>query len=121
MNKLLPLLLSFGMLFGGNAFAAQKATQQITITVVAQLGISTVSLPGMVIGQPYNAQIQVTGGIAPYTYSVDPSTVNPLPAGVTLNAATGVVSGTPTTLPASCTPNQACTIKVTFAVTDSTL
>ena len=124
MNKrLLSLIFALAFVFGiaTPTFAAnQSASQQITITVVAKLGINTLTLPGMVVGQAYNATISVTGGVAPYTFSVDAASVNPLPTGLTLNAATGVISGTTSALPASCTVGSPCSIKVTFDVTDST-
>lgn len=45
-----------------------------------------------VAAQPYTASVAVTGGTAPYTYSV----VGALPAGLSLNASTGAITGTPT-------------------------
>lgn len=41
----------------------------------------------------YSTQIAVTGGTAPYTYSVS---VGTLPTGLTLNTSTGIISGIPT-------------------------
>jgi hypothetical protein len=46
------------------------------------------------VGVPYNQPLLFTGGSGSYTYSVFSGV---LPAGLTLNAATGVISGTPTT------------------------
>ncbi len=44
------------------------------------------------VGVPFNSgTITVTGGTAPYTFSI----IGTLPAGLTLNTSTGVVSGTP--------------------------
>ncbi len=42
---------------------------------------------------PYGDVISATGGKTPYTFSI---TAGSLPAGITLNAATGLLSGTPT-------------------------
>ncbi|WP_415583667.1 putative Ig domain-containing protein, partial [Janthinobacterium lividum] len=39
----------------------------------------------------YSATLSATGGTAPYTFSVSSGT---LPAGLSLNGATGVLSGT---------------------------
>jgi uncharacterized repeat protein (TIGR01451 family) len=50
--------------------------------------------PGGEAGVSYSDQLTVTGGTSPYTWSV--STGTP-PPGVTLNASTGLLSGTPTT------------------------
>ncbi len=45
------------------------------------------------VGVPFNVPaMTVSGGIAPYTFSV----VGTLPAGLTLNAASGAITGTPT-------------------------
>ena len=46
-------------------------------------------------GTAVNAALAAHGGTAPYAYSV---TVGALPAGLSLNATTGVISGTPTTI-----------------------
>ena len=52
------------------------------------------SLPGGVVSVAYNASLTVTGGNAPYKWSVSSGA---LPAGLTLNKSSGAVSGTPMT------------------------
>ena len=52
------------------------------------------SLPAATAGAPYNQSVSATGGNGTYTFSVSAGT---LPAGLTLNAATGAITGTPTT------------------------
>jgi len=49
--------------------------------------------PGGEVGVAYSDQLTVTGGTSPFTWSVSAGT---LPPGVTLNASTGLLSGTPT-------------------------
>ncbi len=44
------------------------------------------------VNQVYNATININGGTSPYTFTANTA----LPAGLTLNARTGVISGTPT-------------------------
>jgi outer membrane protein OmpA-like peptidoglycan-associated protein len=51
-------------------------------------------LPSGTVGQSYSTTIQGTGGTTPYNWSV---LDGQLPGGLTLDAASGVVSGTPTT------------------------
>jgi hypothetical protein len=51
-------------------------------------------LPNATVGVPYAQTIVATGGALPYTWSV---VAGSLPAGVTLNAQSGILSGTPTT------------------------
>ena len=49
------------------------------------------TLPDATEGQPYSQALQATGGTAPYTWAVVSGS---LPAGLTLDPATGVISGT---------------------------
>jgi hypothetical protein len=62
-------------------------------TIVAALAITTTTLPGGSPSAAYTATLTATGGVLPYTWAI---TSGSLPAGLTLNAATGVISGTPT-------------------------
>ncbi|HTV50533.1 MAG TPA: putative Ig domain-containing protein, partial [Steroidobacteraceae bacterium] len=71
----------------------QSATLTLTLAVVSVVGITTGSLPGGVVGQAYSATLAANGGTTPYTWSVASGT---LPAGLSLNGSTGVISGTPT-------------------------
>lgn len=64
---------------------------------VVGVTIPKVALSG-VIGQPYNQTLTVSGGTAPYTWTI---VSGKLPAGLTLNTGSGAVSGTPTTLGAA--------------------
>lgn len=57
------------------------------------LSMVTSSLPGATVGVPYSATLQATGGSGTNDWSVSTGT---LPAGLSLNAATGLISGTPT-------------------------
>ena len=72
----------------------------VTINPPAPLAITTTSLPNGAFNMAYSTTINATGGIAPYTFSLDP-TSGPLPAGLSFtNDAVnnqGKISGTPTT------------------------
>jgi hypothetical protein len=69
-------------------------TQTYAMSVVPKLQVAAVH--GVAeLGVPFRAAPQATGGKHPYVWSVDASTQ--LPAGLTLDPATGVISGTPTT------------------------
>ena len=71
------------------------ATKQLSIAVnPAPLAIVTATLPNGTLQSTYNSTLQASGGTTPYTWSV---TVGALPTGLTLNAATGQISGVPTT------------------------
>ena len=74
----------------------------------AALTITTSSLPGGQVGTVYSTTLAASGGASPYSWSLTSGT---LPAGLTLNAATGTISGTPTA-----TANGTA---LTFMVTDS--
>jgi prepilin-type N-terminal cleavage/methylation domain-containing protein len=68
------------------------ATQQYTVTINAAPSITTASpLPNGFTGFAYSTTIAGSGGTAPYAWSA-----TSLPAGLTINASTGTISGTPT-------------------------
>lgn len=69
--------------------------------------ISTSSLPEGHIGTAYSAILSATGGNPPYTWSL---TSGALPSGLSLNGASGAITGTPI---------EAAHAKLTFSVTDS--
>ncbi|MDX6471471.1 MAG: hypothetical protein QOK22_287, partial [Gaiellaceae bacterium] len=70
--------------------------------------VSTASLPNATAASSYSQTLAATGGTGTYTWSV---TTGTLPSGLTLAAATGVISGTPTAAGAA---------TFTVAATDST-
>jgi len=55
------------------------------------LTIASASLPAGAVNQPYSASLTGSGGTPPYTWSVVPA----LPAGLTLDPATGAITGMP--------------------------
>jgi hypothetical protein len=81
-------------------FGAKSTNVAISVTGSApppppsSVTISTGSLPFGTQGIFYSQQLVATGGSRPYTWSV---TSGALPPGLTLNAGSGVISGTPTT------------------------
>lgn len=74
-----------------NGFFASRAYTVVTgapvITVTGSFGDATA-------GAPYNATVSVTGGAAPLRFSADGT----LPPGLSVDATTGAVTGTPTTV-----------------------
>src|SRR5205085_979499 len=58
------------------------------------LNVTTTSLPTGTVSTAYTATLQATGGTLPYSWSLTSGT---LPAGLSLNANTGAITGTPTT------------------------
>jgi subtilisin family serine protease len=81
------------------------AGANINIVAPATLGLQFPGVNGNV-GTPYSNLLTASGGIPPYTFSI-----SSLPAGLTLNATTGVISGTPTAVVSN--------LSVTATVTDS--
>jgi len=79
---------------------AQSGTQSFTVTInaPAPLSITTTSLPNGAYNTAYSATISATGGVAPYTFSLDAAS-SPLPAGLALTTSNnqGAISGMPTT------------------------
>jgi hypothetical protein len=64
-----------------------------SFTLPAAVVITTTTLPGATVGQTYSQFVAATGGVGTVTFSI---TSGALPAGLSLNAATGEISGTPT-------------------------
>ncbi len=73
---------------------AQTKSVPLSITITStQLSITTSTLATGTDGVAYSQNLQATGGTPAYTWSV---TSGSLPAGLTLTAGNGVISGTPT-------------------------
>ena len=88
---------------------AQTATVNLTLTITGPgLTITTTSLADGQVGVLYSQTLAASGGTGPYTWQL---TVGTLPSGLSLNASTGLISGTPISV-TSATP-------LTFKVTDS--
>ena len=83
-----PTAGGFGNSLGGgrDAFVAK-------VGPYADLVIVTASLQGAPPGVPYSQTLIAQGGLVPYTWSIASGS---LPTGLSLDGATGVISGTPT-------------------------
>jgi hypothetical protein len=73
-----------------NSMVNTDDSLQATPTPPIVVGCSTATAQ---TGTAYSSKVAVSGGVAPYTYSVISGV---LPAGLGLNSTTGVISGTPT-------------------------
>lgn len=98
-NPNYPGISSFTVMVTDAGTPPQTKTQALSLTIDGAAGgplsISTTSLPAGTVGVSYTGSITVKGGTPPFTYSVAPS-IGGLPAGLSLNTATGEISGTPT-------------------------
>ncbi|MCO5731487.1 putative Ig domain-containing protein [Rhizobium sp. SSA_523] len=93
--------------YSGDNSNAMAQSNAVTVTISAPsappppltpllLSPAGGGLEGGLVGKPYKAvNLSATGGSAPYRYSV---TAGALPAGLSLDASAGTISGTPTTL-----------------------
>jgi hypothetical protein len=78
-------------------WGACTRTQSYNLLVTGTCSTITVnptSLPAGALGTAYTQTVSATGGTTPYSYSI---ATGALPAGLTLNASMGELSGTPTT------------------------
>ncbi len=71
--------------FGNQSYTVNVGTNSLTVNPNA--------LPGGTQGSVYNQSVSVSGGTSPYTFAVISGA---LPNGLSLNAGTGAISGTPT-------------------------
>jgi hypothetical protein len=72
------------------------------------LTLTTTSLPAGTVAAAYSSLVAASGGVTPYTYSAAS-----LPSGLSINSATGAITGTPA-------QSSIGTASVTIKVTDST-
>ncbi|MEL4072713.1 putative Ig domain-containing protein [Ochrobactrum sp. GPK 3] len=80
-----------------NAFGTSSAST-VTVTVMAPtLFVSPASLPNASVTTSYSVTFSASGGMAPYSASL----TGVLPAGLTFDAATSTLSGTPTAIGSS--------------------
>ena len=123
----LSLNSSTGVISGIPTATAGGPAANITWVVTDSLGTSVSKAAALNVGPPpplaltvpplgghvnqaFNATLTATGGVPPYAFSVSAGT---LPAGLSLNSSTGVISGTPTVTVGGPAGN------VTFKVTDN--
>jgi hypothetical protein len=83
-----------------SALPPQKAVVTLSITIAPPppLAITTTALPQGVTATGYGATLQTTGGLAPITWTI---TNGQLPSGLSLNATTGAITGSPVRLETS--------------------
>jgi hypothetical protein len=85
---------TFTVMVSDQTNPAQSDTQGLSLTIAAApLVISTTSLPNAVLNGSYNQTLAATGGTLPFNWTVAAGT---LPTGLSLNASTGAITGTPT-------------------------
>lgn len=72
----------------GTSYGTNLSFSTLAPTIV----VNPVTVPGATVGVPYSQSFTGSGGTAPYTSALTSGT---LPVGVSLNPATGVLSGTP--------------------------
>lgn len=85
---------------GGTYPITIKATDTIgrsdsaiySIRIIGPLTVLTDALPCGIVGQPYTGALAADGGTSPYTWALTSGT---LPTGLSLDPATGNISGTP--------------------------
>jgi hypothetical protein len=74
--------------------ASKQALSSVLTVTIAPLPLAlSASIAPISVNVAYTQPVTVSGGIAPYTYSVKSGT---LPTGLVLNSSTGTISGTPT-------------------------
>ena len=78
---------------GGGYYTADSVLTPYVVAEQAPLSLSTSSLSAGTVGSSYQAILAANGGWGSDTWSVSSGS---LPAGLSLNSSTGVISGTPT-------------------------
>ena len=68
----------------------QSTQATLSLQIIGLLTITTTGLPQGTITQGYSASVSATGGVTPYTFAA-----TGLPGGLSINSATGAISGSP--------------------------
>jgi len=76
------------------AVGERSDTHTLTLRVVEGLKIAQVTAPAAEVGRPFRMELTATGGEGQGTWSLSGGTL--LPSGLSLDPATGVISGEPT-------------------------
>jgi len=88
---------------------SQTASVTLALTIApAPLVITTSSMPAGMVGQAYSATLAASGGTGPYAWMLTSGTLS---GGLTLDASSGAITGTPTA--------SASGVQLAFKVTDS--
>ena len=83
---------TFSPTFAVTDSGGQRITVPANLQIAAQLTITTARVPAARVGAPYRAPLASSGGVTPKRWRVAGGVV---PRGIKLDAATGVLSGTP--------------------------
>src|SRR6476661_2835569 len=75
---------------------SQTVEQSLNLTIEPPLMITTTSLPDASISSSYNEPVETVGGLGTLTFSIVLPGTGTLPSTLSLNTATGIISGTPT-------------------------
>ena len=81
--------------FKAKLITSALALQEFVVIPPPAVAIATTSVPAGVVKAAYRAPLAATGGIGPYKWVLVTGS-GKLPAGLTLNATTGVIAGKPT-------------------------
>jgi hypothetical protein len=88
---------SFSVTATDSAIPPQTAPASLSILIgnPLPLSVATTLLPEGLTGTPYSAPLRANGGVGPFTWVI---TSGILPAGISLNSETGIISGLPTAI-----------------------
>ncbi len=84
---------SITAVYGGDSNYDSSTSSVVTQTINPAPQVVTTSLPAGEAGTSYSATLAATAGTTPYTWSISSGS---LPAGLSLNAGTGAITGIPT-------------------------
>ena len=82
----------------GNGCAAVSTSYTITAGVCPNITVGPTTMPSATVNTAYSQAIAVTGGTAPFVFTLDSGA---LPAWASLNTSTGIISGVPNALSTS--------------------